>query len=934
VNYNAVNCADVTSENKPFEGCGGTLTIGNNVQRIPVGMFNGCSGFTGSLTIPNSVTEIGDGAFCQCSGFTGSLTIGSSVTKIGEAAFSGCSGFTGSLIIPNSVTEIGSSAFYNCNGFTGNLTIGNSVTEIGTAAFQNCSGFSGLLSIGNSVIEIGTAAFYGCSGFTGDLTIGNSVTSIDSYAFHSCSGFTGALTIGNSVAYIGSVAFQGCSGFTQVNYNAVNCADVTSENKPFEGCGGTLTIGNNVQRIPVGMFNGCSGFTGSLTIPNSVTEIGDGAFCQCSGFTGSLTIGSSVTKIGEAAFSGCSGFTGSLTIPDSVTEIGITAFSGCSGFTGDLTIGNSVTEIWYAAFEGCSGFTGTLTLGNSVTSIRTVAFSGCSNLTAMRVYPEMPPTVDNSFTGIPTDIPVYVPCGSLEDYQAASQWNAFTNMLCILETLTVYDGTATNFTVPAYTMHFNDFTRSQFVIPADNLVEMMGTPIWSMTFYTMSNAPYTTVSSADVYLKEVNYTTISAYEPKASATIVYSGYFDNVSADFGGTLTINFSTPYIYNGGNLLVGIENTEDIGNKTIPFRGKTVNGASIADYHADNLESVQPVQRNFIPKTTFGFYPTCEAKSLPYTYSFEEEDELECWTMLDCDSYTGIFQGIAQSGNHCFRFCYNTTPPQYLISPKLEGTTGMNVSFYYRNTSNYYPETFQVGYSTTTKSPNAFTWGEEVTADHASTWMHYEDTFPEGTKYVAVKLNSYDKDCLLLDDFSFTAAPSTVTQTIELTSGWNWFSTYIEVDDPVEILQMLEESLGENGLMIKSTDIYTENDAEWGWFGDLDEEGLVNEQMYKILVSGSCSVTLEGAPANPTNHPITIVHGWNWIGFPNAEAISLDDAFDGFAQEGDIIRNSDGETPYDPEWGGWFGDFETLEPGQGYMYYSANNTPRILIFPSAAK
>jgi hypothetical protein len=184
-------------------------------------------------------------------------------------------------------------------------------------------------------------------------------------------------------------------------------------------------------------------------------------------------------------------------------------------------------------------------------------------------------------------------------------------------------------------------------------------------------------------------------------------------------------------------------------------------------------------------------------------------------------------------------------------------------------------------------------------------------------------------------FDTPPATEEQTFNLSQGWNWFSTYIEVEDPIEMLQAIEESLGENGLMIKSTDIYTEYDAEWEeWFGDLDEEGMVNEQMYKILVNGPCTVTLEGTPADPANHPITINKGWNWIGFPNAEAMSLDDAFANFAQEGDIIRNSDGETPYDPEWGGWFGDFENLVPGQGYMYYSSSSMPRTLIFPSGAK
>ena len=171
----------------------------------------------------------------------------------------------------------------------------------------------------------------------------------------------------------------------------------------------------------------------------------------------------------------------------------------------------------------------------------------------------------------------------------------------------------------------------------------------------------------------------------------------------------------------------------------------------------------------------------------------------------------------------------------------------------------------------------------------------------------------------------------QIVHLTQGYNWISLYVEVADPIAMLQMVETGLGGNGLVIKNSQTGTEYDEEWGWFGDLDEIGMTNEQMYKIQVSAPCTLNLEGTPANPASHPITIVPGWNWIGFPSTEAMSLDDAFAGFAQEGDKIRNSVTEIDYDPEWG-WFGDFETLEPGQGYMYYSASNTPRTLVFPSA--
>jgi len=669
---------------------------------------------SGNITLPSSVTYNGVTYY---------------VKRIGDHAFDQCYNLSGSLTIPSSVTSIGDGAFNYCYGFTGNLTIGSSVATIGEQAFSQCSGFSGNLTIPSSVNTIGWAAFSQCSGFTGNLTIGNSVNTIDDYAFEGCSGFSGTLTIPTSVTSIGQSAFKNCTGFTQVNYNATYCADVNHEDEPpFKGCGGMLTIGNTVQKIPWNMFEG-SNFTGLLTIPNSVTYIGGRAFYNCTGFTGSLTI------------------------PNSVTYIGMGAFAGCSGFTGDLTIPNTVNYIGFQTFSHCTSFNGTLTIGNNVIGIDDGAFGFCSGFTSMVVLTETPPTLGTSvFYNIPTSIPVYVPCASLEDYQSAYGWSNFTDIQC-RESLTVYEGTSTNRNVPAYIYYFDNFTRSQFVIPAEDLVEMIGTPISSMTFYTTSsNVPYTTTCSADVYLKHVDYTTISAYEPKSSATTVYSGTFSIASTENGGEMTINFSTPYTYHGNDLLVGIENTETGGWKDIYFYGQTVSGASISGNTSSSTGTIPANQQNFIPKTTFGFAPTCFAKNLPYTYGFEEEDEMECWTMLDCATYTGRDTYSEHQGEYGFRFCYNTNPPQYLISPKLECPWGVDVSFYYKNASDYYPETFQVGYSTTTKSPSAFIWSDQVTANHQNTWMLYGETFPEGTKYVAVRYNSYDMDQLYIDDFSF--------------------------------------------------------------------------------------------------------------------------------------------------------------------------------------
>lgn len=196
-------------------------------------------------------------------------------------------------------------------------------------------------------------------------------------------------------------------------------------------------------------------------------------------------------------------------------------------------------------------------------------------------------------------------------------------MLCIpwvtqaQETLTVYDGTTTSSYVPTYMLYWDDFTRCQYVIPATDLEEMDGGTISSLKFYTTSNnVPYTSVSTCDVYLMEVAYTSISAFEPTASATIVYSGTVSIVSAGGAGEMTITFATPYVYGGGNLLVGIENTTDAGYKSIYFYGQTVTGASVQGYNSSSLASVNPTQRNFIPKTTFTYSPGAVACERPAT------------------------------------------------------------------------------------------------------------------------------------------------------------------------------------------------------------------------------------------------------------------------------------------------------------------------------
>ena len=153
--------------------------------------------------------------------------------------------------------------------------------------------------------------------------------------------------------------------------------------------------------------------------------------------------------------------------------------------------------------------------------------------------------------------------------------------------------------------------------------------------------------------------------------------------------------------------------------------------------------------------------------------------------------------------------------------------------------------------------------------------------------------------------------VTQTLTLTEGWNWFSTYLEADD---LLEQLEESLGTSGIRIQGKNGTVDRFDYQGnsyWYGSLTD--LTNEQMYKVRTNAACNVVIVGAEASPADHPITISNGWNWIGFPCSQSVSLETALSGFTPEpNDMIKGKDGAATYisNGNVSMWYGTLDTLD------------------------
>ena len=131
-------------------------------------------------------------------------------------------------------------------------------------------------------------------------------------------------------------------------------------------------------------------------------------------------------------------------INNGVTSIGVDAFYYCSGLT-SIIIPNSVISIGEAAFDGCSALT-SVTIGNSVTSIGEYAFAGCTGLTSITCLAVTPPTCAGNyvFYEIDKSIPLYVPEGSINLYQAANGWKDFSNIQAIDETQTSIDQITNN----------------------------------------------------------------------------------------------------------------------------------------------------------------------------------------------------------------------------------------------------------------------------------------------------------------------------------------------------------------------------------------------------------------------------------------------------------------------------------------------------------
>lgn len=177
------------------------------------------------------------------------------------------------------------------------------------------------------------------------------------------------------------------------------------------------------------------------------------------------------------------------------------------------------------------------------------------------------------------------------------------------ETLTVYNGEATSQYIPMYGNYFDDYTKSECIIPASKLTDMEGGTITAITFYAETVGTRTwDNTNQKVFLKEVSGTTLGgSYSGMTDATIVFDGLLTMPTTSTDG-YTITFSDEYVYNGGNLLIGVYNDDDGSYNNVKWYGVNNLDSGVSAYgsNGSSLTNVGYSAQSFLPKTTFTYTP----------------------------------------------------------------------------------------------------------------------------------------------------------------------------------------------------------------------------------------------------------------------------------------------------------------------------------------
>ncbi|MCR4959742.1 MAG: Ig-like domain-containing protein [Prevotella sp.] len=157
----------------------------------------------------------------------------------------------------------------------------------------------------------------------------------------------------------------------------------------------------------------------------------------------------------------------------------------------------------------------------------------------------------------------------------------------------------------------------------------------------------------------------------------------------------------------------------------------------------------------------------------------------------------------------------------------------------------------------------------------------------------------------------------QRISLARGWNWVSSYIREEWPIE-----QMSTYANRIVGQFSELVSE--PQFGLTGNL--EHLTAGAAYKVEAMERFSTSFRG---HLLTDPVKLEKGWNWVAYPWMETRTVSATITD-AEEGDYLVSQHGFTEYAD--GYWEGSLRTLVPGEGYLYKSVSDKTLVYDFMDA--
>lgn len=183
-------------------------------------------------------------------------------------------------------------------------------------------------------------------------------------------------------------------------------------------------------------------------------------------------------------------------------------------------------------------------------------------------------------------------------------------------------------------------------------------------------------------------------------------------------------------------------------------------------------------------------------------------------------------------------------------------------------------------------------------------------DDTKILAMtSVGNGDDDVSETVEFNYTLKRSDMD--FQMSEGWTWISHNFEsAIAPTDLLA----NEGVSRILSQTQEVI--RDPQLGVVGTLTE--LSASESYKVETNTATSrQRLSDFAWNPAT-PIALNSGWNWLGYPVDQTMSVAEAFATTAAETlDIVVGQNGFAQFDGE--KWVGTLETMSPGMGYMYQS---------------